>query len=333
MSIPRLLTQTSGSTGQTVYSRNQHGPYTRDRTLPFDPATALQVAVRDALAACVTAWKTTLTEPERSGWDEFALAVRTRTALGRRTNAGGLGMYIRANVPRLQASVGGSPRVDQAPTLFDSAAPTPIVRVVLNFRHDTVHPFFTESDPWVTEDDAALLLYASPPQPLTRNFWAGPYRLAGTILGSSTTPPTSPGTLPLPLPATLNQRVFVRLRLTRADARLSPSVRLPADAVAQDRPLPVSATWNGGAPPTVDVLFDQLLRDETHSVTPWFVRHTNEAFSTTLALTDRDTIRLTLSTVGLDFGADEVNYTPPPRDLHSLLNGTLVRVFLGLPLT
>lgn len=328
-----LLTASSGAVGDLVFSHNQHGPYTRARTAPIDPGTAAQLAVRAALAECVTAWNATLTGPERRGWDAFALSVRTRTALGRSTNHGGLAAFVRANVPRIQAAVGGTPRVDQAPTRFTSPPVTPIVRVVANQLDDTVHPFFDESDPWITQDGSALMLWASRPQPSTVNFFNGPYRFAGKIPGSSTVPPTSPGTLALPFPVAPTDRLFVRIRVTAADAALTPSTRLLAQPPPAARPLPILATFTAGTPATIDVQFDQILRVEFHATAPWIVRFGNNAYATTLATTIRDVISLTATNVGLDFGINRVTYTPPPRDVHGLLNGLLARAFTDFPLT
>lgn len=328
-----LQTASSGSVGDLVFSRNQHGPYTRARTAPVDPGSAQQVAVRAALSQCVTAWNATLTETERTSWDVHALAVRTRTALGRSTNAGGLAMFVRANVPRIQATVGASPRVDQAPALFTSPPITPITRVVANFLDDTVHPFFSESDPWISELGAALILWASRPQPTTVNFFKGPYRLAGRILGGTPILPTSPGTIALPFPIVAGERLFVRLRLTTGDARLTSSVYLQATPPPSTRPVPILATFTAGAPATIDVQFDQILRNEFHATAPWAVRWNNSAYATVFAATVRDTIRLSANNVGPDFGINRVSYVPPPRDLHGLLNGLLVRLFIDFPLT
>ncbi len=328
-----LLTASSGSVGDVVFSRNQHGPYTRGRITPTDPASARQLVVRDALAECVTAWNATLSTAERRAWDAFALAVRTSTALGRSTHAGGLGMYVRANVPRIQAAVGGTPRVDQAPTQHDSASPTPIVRVVLNFIDDTLHPFFTDSDPWTTETGAALLIYASAPQPLTRHSWNGPYRLVGSLLGSDPTL-SSPGTVNLDQPAAVNERVFVRGRLTRADARLSPDFRLPADPVPQVAPLPISAVISLAPPrPTLVVTFDALLRREPHAAFNWTVWHNFRKYRTLTVQTAGNQATLTLLDLRFEIHADVVEYTPPPNDVNGLLTGIPVATFFNFPVT
>ena len=335
MTVPLILTQQSGSVGETVFSRNQHGPYIRDRTVPTDPATALQVAVRTALAQCVTAWRATLTETERQAWNLFAHAVRVRTTLGRRTNAGGLGMYIRANVPRLQAAVGISPRVDQAPTLLTSAQFTPITRVVLNVVDDTIHPFWDRDDAWSAETGAAMLFWVSAPKPLTRNHWTGPYRFAGKISGRLFPPLQSPATIPIPVPAALGERVFVRFRVTRADGRLSHDARLPADTVPQVAPLPLSARMRPGLPRRVVLTFDDLIRVETHSTAPWQVTFNSRVFTVIgvpSGLNPSTELTLLLNRAGTTLLPDQVVFAPPPADVNGLLTGLPAAAFT-IPLT
>lgn len=324
-----LLTASSGSVGDLVFSRNQHGPYTRARTSPTDPASALQLAVRAALTGLVNAWKNTLTQTERKSWDAFALAVRTRTALGRSTNAGGLGMYIRANVPRIQAAAPALPRVDQAPTLFTSAPFTPITRLVLNIVNDTLYVFFDASDAWVTETGAAMLFYASPPQLLARNFWAGPYRYAGPILGNPFPRPGSPATIPLPFPAGLDQRVFVRFRLTRADARLSASARLPADHLPQVPPVPTAVASQFIFPTLlVDITFDHLLQGTLLATAPWSVRQAGRDWNIGTARVDDNRLRLFCTRGIVDPGPDQVTYAPPPADVIALLTAIPAAAFV-----
>lgn len=327
-----LLTASSGSVGDVVFSRNQHGPYTRARTAPFDPGSALQLAVRAALSQCVTAWRNTLTAPVRRSWDVYALAVRTATALGRSTHAGGLGMYVRANVPRIQAAEASLPRVDQAPSLFNRPPFTPITRVVLNIVDDTIHPFFADADSWVTEDGAAMLFYVSPPQPLTRNFWAGPYRYAGPLLGSDPRL-SSPATIAIPFPAGAAERVFVRGRLTSSDARLSHAFRLPADIVPQVAPLPILATQTGGGA-TIAITFDALIRDQLHSRLPWTWRFNNARHTCRSATSRPSGLRLSAAPgTSLDPGPDVLDYAPPPSDVHGLLTGLQVAPFANFPIT
>ncbi|MCK4415395.1 MAG: hypothetical protein KAY32_17810 [Candidatus Eisenbacteria sp.] len=325
-----LLTASSGSAGDVVHTRNQHGRYVKPRVVPADPATALQVAVRNHLAECVAAWNATLTQPERAAWERYARALRLTGPTGRRNNVGGLPTYIRSNVPRLQAAGGSIGRVDEAPTLHDLAPFTPVPRVVLNVVDDTFHPFFAESDAWVGESGAAMLFYVSAPRPLSVNFWNGPYKYAGRLTGGDPAL-SSPATLPLPTGADLGERVFIRLRVTRNDARLSQPVSLPANVVPQVAPVFTDASFAQVTPTrfTLTVNFDALLRRQVHASGVWFFRYMNWLHYPFLAVTSGNAIVLTTLTGPPNPGPDAVWYQPPPSDVYGLLTGLPVAGFVA----
>lgn len=324
-----LFTAASGSVGDLVFSHNQHGPYTRARTVPTDPATPLQVSVRAHLSACCLAWNSTLTQSEREAWDRYSLAVRLPGRLARRNHAGGIATYIRSNVPRLQAAEPTLSRVDEAPAFYDLAPHTPLSRVVLNVIDDTFHPCFSQSDPWATERGAAMLFYASAPQPLTRNFWKGPYQYAGPLLGSSPRN-TTPGTLDLPAPAALGQRVFTAYRVTRADGRLSALCRLPADTDPQVAPLYVSAQFSYPIPGQylVDVYFDGPIRRQSHASGSWLFRFANYLYYPWRVITLDNHIQLRSHAGNYNAGPNLVRYIAAPSDVFGLLTGIDVDPFI-----
>lgn len=331
-----LFTVASGSVGDVVFSHNQHGPYIRDRTFPTDPATPQQLAVRGFMTQLVTAWRTALTPTERRAWDAFALAVPRRTALARRTNAGGLAMYIRANVPRLQAGPVVSPRVDQAPTSFTAPPLTLITRVVLNYVDDTLHPFFDPDDAWANEFRSPVLFWASPPVAPTRNFYKGPYRFAGEINGGPLGVVQNPATIPLPFPADATDRIFIRGRLSTSDGRLAPSFRLPADPVPAIPPAPIKATDLGGFPQIVALDVDATLQIQTHDPANWSVRLNNQRHSVVDVFSlppNRTRLQLELRTFTPEIGIDAVAFTPPPFDVLGLLTGLPMAAFADFPIT
>lgn len=335
MTLLATLTQQSGSVGETVFSRNQHGPYTRERTFPADPATPLQVAVRAALSECVNAWKNTLTETEREGWDAFALAVRTRTALGRSTNAGGLATYIRANVPRIQASVGAVPRIDQAPTILTSPSMESLALAVLNVVDDTCVVYVPFSQGWLNQVGGAIIFYASPPRPLTVNFYRGPYQFAAKLPGQPLGPSYTPFTFALPSPATVNERVFIRARQTRADGRIGPSIYLQADHVPQIAPTLVSSKFIPAGPRRVEMVFSEIIRPEPHATANWTVQFGGRTWNVTAVAHPFDpTTLVTLFFTGFTptILPDRLIFTPPPNDVNGINTGIPVAAF-NVPLT
>ena len=330
-----LLSRASGSVGPTVFSRNQHGTYTKPRVTPTDPNTALQIVVRSALATLTTRWRDTLTAAQRRSWDLYAVQVHLRNRIARVHNIGGLAMFVRSNVPRIQANEPTLAIVDQAPNLLNLPSFTPITRIVLNIVDDTIHPFFDPTDAWAQTTAAALLFYASQPQPLTVNFFRGPYRFAASLIGQTAPPLITPATIPLPFPAGASQRVFIRARLTAEDARLTHSFRIPADIVPQVAPLPLAARIFPPPPFTVVVTFDSLLRVETHATANWFLRFGNQQLGVTKVstnTTDLTQLLITTSARVPNPGPNTCVYTPPPSDVNGLLTGIPVASFT-LPLT
>lgn len=323
-----LTEQASGSLGNVTFGRNQHGPWVRTRVTPADPATALQLSVRAHLATCVLAWNATLTQPQRAAWERYALALKLAGLLGRENNVGGIGMYVRSNVPRLQAAEARLPRVDTAPSLLDLGPHTPVTRVVLNVIDDTIHPFFNPADAWAKQIESAMLFWASPGLSPALNFYKGPYRYAGPLLGHPTRL-SSPGTIPLPAPAALGQRVFIRARVTRKDGRLSQSFRLPADTVPQVAPLFTDANISPGVPPNfiLTVNFDSLIRDQPHLPGSWLWRLNNRLYFPITAVTVAGAIELTAPTGPINAGPDIVRYLTAAPDVYGLLTGIAVANF------
>ena len=212
-----IFAQASGSIAGTVFSRNAGGMYVRSRANPTNPNTGAQQAVRDAMRNLVFAWSNTLTNAEREAWNSYAFNTPTLNKLGESTHKTGQQMYLRGNIPREQA---GLVRANAAPTTFDLGDFTPVTTIVADASADTISVAFSDSDLWATTNDCAMLIYQSRPQNATRNFGKGPFQLATKIDGSPT-PPTSPEVFSSLFPLSLGQKVFLQIRVSMADGRLS----------------------------------------------------------------------------------------------------------------
>lgn len=224
-----LVTQASGSIGGVTASRNRGGMYLRARSVPTNPGTSFQTVLRAYMATLTSLWNNTLTPTQRSLWDAYAEAVPLPDSLGEPRNVGGIGMYVRSNVPRLQASLD---RVDDAPTTFnlgDFSAPS---FGTISAAGGTAAVAFTEEDVWVDETGSAMLIAISRPQNPGINYFKGPYRYAGLIAGDDSTPPTTPASITLPFTVAEGQKVFGQIRVSRADGRLTQPFRLGAIAGA-----------------------------------------------------------------------------------------------------
>lgn len=230
MAIVKLgggIATASGSLGGMTFSHNLGGPYIRTRVVPTNPNTEFQQVVRGFVAQLTALWTTTLTQAQRDGWDAYSVNVLLPNPLGDQRKIGGLPHYVRSNVSRLQA---GLPRVDVAPVIFtlgDYTQPT-----ITSLTAPTALSLaFTDTDDWVGEDDAALLIYGARGYNPTINYFKGPYRYADAILGDSATPETSPYAAVMPFTLQAAQKGFIFGRVTRADGRLSSPFRLPAIVV------------------------------------------------------------------------------------------------------
>lgn len=223
-----LGTGMSGSIDGVVASHNRGGAYFRNRSTPVNPSSPAQVAVRSFFAQLGSAWRDTLTPAERAGWDTYALNTLLPNALGDPVNVGGLGMYQRGNVARLQA---GLTRVDTPPSVFGLPTVTPPTLISITAATGVASIGFTPGDAWANADGAALLVYGSRPNSPAINFFKGPYRFAGKVDGNSTTAPTSPAAINMPFALIAGQKAFVKVTVTGADGRYSGPFRLAALAV------------------------------------------------------------------------------------------------------
>lgn len=222
----QIISRGSGSIGGLTASHNKGGNYFRARVTPTDPQTPQQTAVRSAMAQLVNVWTNILTAIQREAWDTYALNTPLIDTFGEPRTVTGLNMYTRANVPRLQ---NGDVREDDGPLIFNTGDVGP---TSVGFAAGTqlVSVGFDDTDEWVDEDEAHMYIYTSRPQNVSINFFKGPYRLAGSIDGDATTPPTTPAALTSPFTFSAGQKMFGQLRVSRTDGRLS--VVIPFEAIA-----------------------------------------------------------------------------------------------------
>lgn len=223
-----LVTQVSGSVGGMTGSHNKGGMYFRSRTIPTNPNSSQQQTIRSTVADLSNRWTNILTPAQRAAWDVYAANVLLPGPLGDPRPVSGLNMYVRSNVPRIQS---GLPRVDDGPTTFDLGEYTAPTIVSATAATGVISVGFEDTDAWLDEDDSALLVFGSRPQNPSINYFKGPYRVSGTVLGNGTTPLTSPQPVTNPFALTIGNRVFVRAVVTRADGRLSTPTFLTGLAV------------------------------------------------------------------------------------------------------
>ena len=91
-----LAAALSGSIGGTVFSRNRGGAYVRNRSIPVDPNTSFQIAVRAILANQSQNWADR-TDAERAAWESWALQNPVTNALGNQIRLSGHQAYVQLN--------------------------------------------------------------------------------------------------------------------------------------------------------------------------------------------------------------------------------------------
>jgi hypothetical protein len=213
----QVVASASGSVGGCTYSRNRYGRYIRLRSVPVNPASAAQVIVRGALATLVARWTSTLTAAERDGWTTWAINTPQTDALGQPIILTGQNAYIMMNTVRIQS---GLSVVDVAPVIYAGAVLTPPDVTVATASTETIGFTFDNTDEWANAVGGALLVFIARPQNVSKLFFAGPYRLAGSVLGAAA-PPASPQSIVSDFPFAAGQRIFVRFRAVNADGRIS----------------------------------------------------------------------------------------------------------------
>lgn len=218
----QVFTQTSGSVGGLTFSHNAGGMYTRARATPTNPNTTFQQEVRNAMSTLLGIWSATLTPAQRDGWSDYAADTPVTNRLGDAITLSGISMFVKSNVPRLQALL--APVLNRPP--FNDFGPSPeLTPSAASAATQNVSIAFTNPGGWANQTGSALLIRLSRPQNPAINFFKGPYRLASVVLGNSTTPPASPVTVAFPFVAAEDSVIHLIGRITRVDGRLSPVFR------------------------------------------------------------------------------------------------------------
>lgn len=212
-----IFSQASGSIGGMTFSHNKGGLYVRARAIPTNPGTIFQEVIRNATTQLTDFWLDILSDAQRLSWETYAENVTITDRLGAQMKLPPLSHYVRSNVSRLQT---GLPRLDDAPTVFNLGSFT-APSFTFAQATSTLSVTFDNTDAWANATGAALMVYTSREQNPTINFFKGPYRFAGNILGDDTTAPTSPADIVTPFPAAVGNQIFVQVRASQADGRLS----------------------------------------------------------------------------------------------------------------
>ena len=212
------VTQASGSIGGNTFARNRFGNYFRNRTKPVNPQSTAQGLIRSSLAYLSQYWNATLTPAERGSWETYAGSVPSLNRLGESVYLTGFNEFLRSNIIRLQNELAV---IEAGPTILTLPETDPTFAIVATTTDQKIAVTFDETLPWASESGAKMYIYAGEPQNPTRNFFKGPWKLAGSLANGAETgdPVNSPFTL------VTGQKIWCYARIQRADGRLSSPFR------------------------------------------------------------------------------------------------------------
>jgi hypothetical protein len=212
------IVQASGSIAGVTHARNRFGNYIRSRTKPVNPSSQIQKDVRTVMAYLTAYWASTVTPTQRIAWATYAAAIAMKNRLGETVYLTGFNHFIRSNVEfkrHLHAVTA------PAPTILTLPEQDPTFAISASLAANKLSVVFAPTALWALEAGAYMMVYMGQPRSATRNFFAGPWRWAGNILGTSPTAPTSPQLLDPPYTLTVGQVVTCYARIRRVDGRIS----------------------------------------------------------------------------------------------------------------
>jgi len=213
------IVQMSGSIAGTTHARNRFGNYGRARTKPVNPKSARQMGARIILMMLAEQWRESpMNDAKRSAWRTYAEGVQWLNRLGETVKLTSYNHFMRSNAALIAA--GGS-LVTDGPVDIGLPPGDELFAVVCNATTQKLSVTFDDTKDWAKETGAYLSVEMGRPQNPTRNFFAGPYRIANGIAGVDTTGVSSPQLLDPPFTLTPGQKVWCRAKIIRKDARAS----------------------------------------------------------------------------------------------------------------
>lgn len=218
-----------GSIGGQTASRNRFGNYLRARITPVNPRSSRQSVIRASIQNLSQRWSTVLTQLERDAWEVYAAAIVRQNKLGAQIKLTGFNMFIRSNSIRSQSA---DTVIDVGPTTLTLPPGDPLMIGTISTATQQISVAFDDTLNWLDQDEGRMYVFMSIPKSAGVAFVGGPFRLAGSIQGDSTTPPTSPELIGVPFPVATGQIVVVRARISEEDGRLSDLFRSQSSVAA-----------------------------------------------------------------------------------------------------
>lgn len=221
----------SGASGGVVAFRNRFGLCFRSRVTPVNPNTDRQVVVKATMAFLAEQWREAPMDAGKRGeWETYAASISWTNRLGESVKLTGFNAFCMCNGALFPCSGGWAAN---GPGALGLPAQDPLFVASISAAAQKISCVFDDGFDWCDEDFGWLSVQMGLPHVASRNFFGGPWRHAGAIPGSVIAPAASPdATIDCPYTAVEGDRVVVRARIIRADARCSTHFRSVALTVA-----------------------------------------------------------------------------------------------------
>ena len=148
-----IVTDGRGKIGGHVASKNRAGAYLRTKVTPSNPNTVAQIQARSILASLSQMWQT-LTESQRSGWNNAVKEWGTTDIFGDIKNPSGINLFVKLNANLISV---GYPQLLDVPAKSEIPAVV-VIEGVYKISTDTLSVYFNN----VLADGYKALVRATP---------------------------------------------------------------------------------------------------------------------------------------------------------------------------
>ena len=173
-----VVTDARGKLGGHVFTKGRSGNTLRTKGIPTNPQTAAQQAIRAALGALSSAWRS-LTEAQRASWNSAVESFMKTNVFGNSYAPSGKNLYVSLNQ---NLSNAGQTAIESAP---EPAAVSAAAISEFNINLGFMGMQLSWAD---TTTGQTVLVFVTPPMSAGKYFVKSQYRLLSTAVQSSGSP-------------------------------------------------------------------------------------------------------------------------------------------------
>lgn len=170
------ITNLSGKSGGSIFSRNRGGNYVKNFAVPTNPDTASQQSVRARFGSISASWRN-LTQSQRDHWKAQAPNYPSKNSFGDEIILSGFGVYqkLNSNLLLVESTMMDTPRAPMGTGVLDGltldlSQTTDGVTTVMIAEQETV---------LLDQSYTKIAIYATPPLSAGKTFVESSYRFIG----------------------------------------------------------------------------------------------------------------------------------------------------------